>query len=185
VALTHDTRQLNWFLAWAVVFCDIGTVTAIGMITAIGVRRSWFVDLVVRVPFIQRLQAQAYRASEDLVEDELKGLGDSRRGGGSKTALFIVHVLGHTRRIAAADSGRPDARQRTRRIGDVLYLCRRMARLIRWRESPRSKRGKDSNAPRGASGRTAKNIEVIPIWAVSHNAAPSDSQMLRKRSTAI
>ena len=49
-------------------------VTAIGMITAIGLRRSWFVDLVVRVPFIQRLQAQAYRASEDLVEDEIKGL---------------------------------------------------------------------------------------------------------------
>jgi hypothetical protein len=22
---TRDTRQLNWFLAWAVVFCDIGT----------------------------------------------------------------------------------------------------------------------------------------------------------------
>src|SRR6476660_9990958 len=22
---THDTRQLNWFLAWAVVLCDIGT----------------------------------------------------------------------------------------------------------------------------------------------------------------
>ena len=22
---TKDTRQLNWFLAWAVVFCDIGT----------------------------------------------------------------------------------------------------------------------------------------------------------------
>ena len=51
-----------------------GAVTAIGMITAIGVRRSWFLDLAVRVPFIQRLQARAYRASEDLVEDKLKGL---------------------------------------------------------------------------------------------------------------
>ena len=25
MAPTKDTRQLNWFLAWAVVFCDIGT----------------------------------------------------------------------------------------------------------------------------------------------------------------
>jgi amino acid transporter len=25
MAPAHDTRQLNWFLAWAVVFCDIGT----------------------------------------------------------------------------------------------------------------------------------------------------------------
>jgi amino acid transporter len=35
------------------------TVTLIGMITAIGVRRAWFVDLLVRFPFIQRLQARA------------------------------------------------------------------------------------------------------------------------------
>jgi hypothetical protein len=25
MAVTHDTRQLSWTLAWAVVFCDIGT----------------------------------------------------------------------------------------------------------------------------------------------------------------
>ncbi|HSK30363.1 MAG TPA: APC family permease, partial [Candidatus Limnocylindria bacterium] len=51
-----------------------GTVTAIGMLIAVGVRRAWFVDLLIQVPFIQRLQARAYRASEDLVEEELKGL---------------------------------------------------------------------------------------------------------------
>ena len=51
-----------------------GAVTAIGMLTAVGVRRAWFVDLLVQIPFLQRLQARAYRASEDLVEDELKGL---------------------------------------------------------------------------------------------------------------
>src|SRR6266542_3927683 len=51
-----------------------GAVTAIGMLTAVGVRRAWFVDLLLRIPIIQRLQARAYRASEDLVEDQLKGL---------------------------------------------------------------------------------------------------------------
>ncbi len=51
-----------------------GTVIIIGMLTAIGVRRAWFVDLLAQIPFIQRLQARAYRASENLVEDELKGL---------------------------------------------------------------------------------------------------------------
>jgi amino acid transporter len=35
------------------------------MLTAIGVRRAWFVDLLVQIPFLQRLQARAYRASED------------------------------------------------------------------------------------------------------------------------
>ena len=44
------------------------------MLMAVGVRRAWFVDWLVHIPFIQRLQAKAYRASEDLVEDELKGL---------------------------------------------------------------------------------------------------------------
>lgn len=36
-----------------------GAVTAIGMLTAIGVRRAWFVDLLVQIPFLQRLQARA------------------------------------------------------------------------------------------------------------------------------
>jgi amino acid transporter len=51
-----------------------GAVTAIGMITAIGVRRTWFIEILTQIPFIQRLQARAYRASEGLVEEELKGL---------------------------------------------------------------------------------------------------------------
>ena len=33
----------------------------------------------MKIPYVERLQARAYRASEDLVEDELKGLGDARR----------------------------------------------------------------------------------------------------------
>jgi len=49
-------------------------VTLIGMLTAVGVRRAWFVDMLAQIPFIQRLQARAYRASENLVEDELRGL---------------------------------------------------------------------------------------------------------------
>ena len=55
-----------------------GAVTLIGMITAVGVRRAWFVDLLVQIPFIQRLQARAYRASEGLVEEELKGTRHAR-----------------------------------------------------------------------------------------------------------
>jgi hypothetical protein len=51
-----------------------GAVTLIGMLIAVGVRRAWFVDLLLQIPFVQRLQARAYSASEDLVEDELKGL---------------------------------------------------------------------------------------------------------------
>jgi hypothetical protein len=51
-----------------------GTVTALGLLIAIGVRRAWFIEALTQIPFIQRLQTRAYRASESLVEDELKGL---------------------------------------------------------------------------------------------------------------
>ena len=44
------------------------------MLFAIGVRRAWFIELLMQIPFVERLQARAYRASENLVEDELKGL---------------------------------------------------------------------------------------------------------------
>ena len=51
-----------------------GVLTAVGMIVAVGVRRAWFLDLLHNIPWIQRLQARAYMASEALVEDELRGL---------------------------------------------------------------------------------------------------------------
>ena len=51
-----------------------GAVTLIGMLIAVGVRRGWFIEALTQIPFIERLQARAYRASEDLVEDELKSL---------------------------------------------------------------------------------------------------------------
>src|SRR5919112_794641 len=51
-----------------------GVLTAIGMSVAVGVRRAWFLDLLHRIPWIQRLQARAYLASEALADEELQGL---------------------------------------------------------------------------------------------------------------
>lgn len=51
-----------------------GVLTIIGMLIAVGVRRSWFVDILHQIPAIQRLQERAYLASEALVDEELKGL---------------------------------------------------------------------------------------------------------------
>src|SRR5262249_62055650 len=41
-----------------------GLVTLIGMVTAIGVRRAWFVDMLGWIPFVQRLHSRACRSSE-------------------------------------------------------------------------------------------------------------------------
>ena len=37
-----------------------GALTLIGMTVAVGVRRSWFLDLLHKIPWIERLQARAY-----------------------------------------------------------------------------------------------------------------------------
>jgi hypothetical protein len=35
-----------------------GAVTAIGMIIAIGVRRTWFIEILTQIPFIQRRKGE-------------------------------------------------------------------------------------------------------------------------------
>ncbi len=39
-----------------------GALTVFGMIVAVGVRRSWFLDLLHKIPWVERLQARAYRS---------------------------------------------------------------------------------------------------------------------------
>src|SRR5262249_48299995 len=47
-----------------------GGVTVVGMLIAIAVRNAWFVDMLLRIPAIERLQTRAYNASQE----ELQGL---------------------------------------------------------------------------------------------------------------
>jgi len=151
-------------------------VTAIGMITAIGVRRSWFVDLVVRVPFIQRLQAQAYRASEDLVEDELKGLVTLAE------AVEVKPLYSSSTLLAIRDESPrliQEGLTRAKGRGESALYC---IYVEEWPglfagESPHcAKRGRDSNAPRGASGRTAKKYRGDPHLGGFAQRRSSDSQ---------
>ena len=135
-----------------------GAVTAIGMLTAVGVRRAWFVDLLVQIPFLQRLQARAYRASEDLVEDELKGLVTLAEAVEVKPFYSSSTLLGLARRITALDSGRHHPRQRTRRVGALLHLRRRMAGAIcrRYAACTQRRRHPDAKARRLTSHRAKR-----------------------------
>jgi len=146
------------------------------MITAIGVRRSWFVDLVVRVPFIQRLQAQAYRASEDLVEDELKGLVTLAE------AVEVKPLYSSSTFLAIRDESPRlihEGLTRAKGRGESALYC---IYVEEWPglfagESPHcAKRGRDSNAPRGASGRTAKKYRGDPHLGGFAQRRSSDSQ---------
>jgi amino acid transporter/nucleotide-binding universal stress UspA family protein len=148
-----------------------GTVTMIGMLTAIGVRRAWFVDLLAQIPFIQRLQARAYRASENLVEDELKGLV-------TLAEAMEVKPLYSSSTLLALRNESPRLIQegitRARGKGESALYC------IYVEEWPGLFAGTTPHAPNEQGIETLKaalqavrgsNIEIIPIWTVSHNAA--------------
>ena len=116
-----------------------GAVTIAGMLVAVGVRRAWFVDLLVQIPVIQRLQARAYRASEDFVEDELKGLMTLAE------AVEVKPLYSSSTLLALRDEAPPQAdprrhhpRQGAGRIRALLYLRGRMAGTICRRDTARA-----------------------------------------------
>ncbi len=148
-----------------------GTVTLIGMLTAIGVRRAWFVDLLVQIPFIQRLQTRAYRASEDWVEEELKGLVTLAEAV-EVSALYPSSTL-----LALRDESPrliQEGINRAKGKGEAALYC------IYVEEWPGLFAGNTPHVPNDQGLETlraalqavrGKQIEIIPIWTVSHNAA--------------
>jgi amino acid transporter/nucleotide-binding universal stress UspA family protein len=148
-----------------------GAVTLIGMLVAIGVRRAWFIEALTQIPFIERLQTRAYRASEDLVEDELKGLVTLAEAAEVKP-LYSSSTL-----LALRDENPrliQEGITRAKGKGESALYC------IYVEEWPGLFAGTTPHAPneQGVEVLTAalqavreKPIELIPIWTVSHNAA--------------
>jgi amino acid transporter len=148
-----------------------GALTALGMALAVGVRRAWFVDLLHQIPAVQRLQARAYKASEALADEELKGLvtlADAVELKALYPASTLVALRGEFPNLM--DSGISLAKGR----GDSAIYC------IYVEEWPGLFDGHTPHRPNEEGIRTlrhaiqrarGKSIEVIPIWTVSHNAA--------------
>jgi amino acid transporter/nucleotide-binding universal stress UspA family protein len=148
-----------------------GTVTAIGMLIAVGVRRAWFVDLLIQVPFIQRLQARAYRASEDLVEEELKGLVTLAE------AVEVKPLYSSSTLLALRDESPrliQEGITRAKGKGESALYC------IYVEEWPGLFAGDTPHVPNEQGVETLKavlqavrekHMEIIPIWTVSHSAA--------------
>ncbi|MGH7826355.1 MAG: APC family permease [Candidatus Binatia bacterium] len=148
-----------------------GFVTAVGMLTAVGVRRGWFLDLLVQIPLIQRLQARAYRASEELVEDELKGLMTLAE------AVEVKPLYSSSTLLALRDENPRlvlEGITRAKGKGESALYC------IYVEEWPGLFGGDTPHMPNEQGVKTLraalqavreKQIEIIPIWTVSHNAA--------------
>jgi amino acid transporter/nucleotide-binding universal stress UspA family protein len=148
-----------------------GAVTLIGMLIAVGVRRAWFIEALTRIPFIERLQARAYRASEDLVEDELKGLMTLAE------AVEVKPLYSSSTLLALRDESPRLIQEgiiRAKGKGESALYC------IYVEEWPGLFAGTTPHAPNEEGVETLKavlqavrekQIEIIPIWTVSHNAA--------------
>lgn len=165
-------------VAWAINFVEKdlatlfgGTVTAIGMLTAVGVRNGWFMDLLNRIPAVRGMQARAYKASETLVEEGLEGVMSLAEAAELK-ALYpsstLLAVRGENPRLIQEGIARVKGK------GESALYC------IYVEEWPGLFNGETPHAPNEEGIRTLKyalqevrgqNIEIIPIWAISHNAA--------------
>ncbi|HYY25167.1 MAG TPA: universal stress protein [Candidatus Udaeobacter sp.] len=157
-----------------------GTVTIIGMLVAIGVRRAWFIEALTQIPFIERLQARAYRASESLVEDEPKGLVTLAE------AVEVKPLYSSSTLLALRDDS-PSLIQegitRAKGKGESAVYC------IYVEEWPGLFAGTTPHAPNEQGVETlkaalhavqGKQIEMIPIWTVSHNAAEAIAHAAQK-----
>ena len=165
-------------VAWAVNLAEKelatlfgGTVTAIGMLVAVGVRRGWFIDILHQIPAVQHIQARAYRASESLVEEELKGLvtlADAVELKPLYPGSTLLALRGETTRLIQEGIARAKGK------GESAIYC------IYVEEWPGLFDGDTPHTPNEEGIRTlrfalqevrGKNIEIIPIWTISHNAA--------------
>jgi amino acid transporter len=156
-----------------------GAVTLIGMVTAVGVRRGWFVDLLVQVPVIERLQARAYRASEELVEDELKGLMTLAE------AVEVKPLYSSSTLLALRDESPrllQEAMIRAKGKNESALYC------IYVEEWPGLFAGDTPHMPNEQGVKTLraalqasrdKKIEIVPIWTVANNAAAAIANAAR------
>jgi nucleotide-binding universal stress UspA family protein len=135
------------------------------------VRRGWFIEALTQIPFIERLQARAYRASEDLVEDELKNLMTLAE------AVEVKPLYSSSTLLALRDENPRLIREgvaRAKGNGESAVYC------IYVEEWPGLFAGTTPHAPNEQGIETLKSalqavrekqMEMIPIWTVSHNAA--------------
>ena len=137
-------------------------------------------DLLHRIPAIERLQARAYQASETVVEEELKGLV-TLEDAVDLTPLYpsstLLAVRGENARLIH------EGITRARGKGESAVYC------IYVEEWPGLFNGVTPHMPNEEGIRTLKhaleetkdrNFEIIPIWAISYNAAEAIAKAAKR-----
>ena len=128
-------------------------------------------NMLVQLPSVQRLQARAYRASEELVEDELKGLMTLTE------AVEVKPLYSSSTLIALRDESprliqEGIIRAKGNRESAVYCIYVEEWPGLFGAKTPHSPNEQGVNTLRFAlQAVREKHMEIIPIWTVSHNAA--------------
>lgn len=164
-------------LAWAINFGEKdlatlfgGTVTIIGMLIAVGIKNGWFINVLNRIPAVSRVQARAYRASENAVAEGLKevvSLAEAVELKALYPSSTLLAIRGENPRLIQEGITRAKGKRES-----AIYC-------IYVEEWPGLFDGTTPHMPNEEGIRTLthalqevreKNIEIIPIWTISHNA---------------
>ncbi|MBI1871056.1 MAG: universal stress protein [Chlamydiae bacterium] len=156
-----------------------GSVTAIGMLTAVGVRNGWFLDALQRVPAIQRIQARAFQASEDFAEEVSKDIVSVSQ------AVDLRPLYSSTTLIALRGENVnliQEGVNRAKGKGELAIYC------LYVEEWPGLFAGDTPHRPNEEGIRTLKfaleavqdkDIQIIPIWTISHNSSEAIAKAAR------
>jgi nucleotide-binding universal stress UspA family protein/adenosine/AMP kinase len=164
-------------LAWAINFGEKdlatlfgGSVTIIGMLIAVGIKNGWFINVLNQIPAISRMQARAYQASESAVAEGLKevvSLAEAVELKALYPSSTLLAVRGENPRLIQEGITRAKGKR------EAAIYC------IYVEEWPGLFDGTTPHLPNEEGIRTltyalqevrGKNIEIIPIWTISHNA---------------
>lgn len=155
-----------------------GGLSVIGLIVAIGVRHGWFLEILHRIPPIERLQAQAFAASEHAAS-ELRGLVTL------DVAVELRELYPSSTLIAIREENSrliQEGITRAKGKGEAAVYC------IYVEEWPGLFRSRTPHRPNEKGVRTLAaaieqarsfQIEVFPIWTISYNAAEAIASAAR------
>jgi nucleotide-binding universal stress UspA family protein len=165
-------------LAWAVNITNKdlatlfgGTVAALGMLIAIGVREGWFMNFLQSIPVFKKMQTKAFEASEDYAEEVVKDVVSVDQAKDLKPlypASTLIALRGENTRLL--QEGITRAKGKNEHALYCIYV----------EEWPGLFAGDTPHTPNEEGIKTLrfamqtvkeKNIQIIPIWAISYNAA--------------
>ncbi len=147
-----------------------GSITAIGMLVAVGVQQGWFTDAIYRIPKVARRTEAAVEAAEKLAEDarDMVSLSQAVELKELYPSTTLMAIRGRNPRLVREAAARARGRGENALYG--LFVEERPGLLVG--DSPSKPNEEAAAILKAAMLEAARHqVELIPIWTVSYNAA--------------